>query len=346
MVTVFAIMAALWGFGAVIKTAYTPRLVMIALVYGVVVLGHFVLPEGHPLRIATGETAAPWLILGGAVLLVLAYRAGLNRLRRVAQPMITPAPRQSGTFTQEELERYARHITLPDIGGQGQKALKSAKVLVVGAGGLGSPVLLYLAAAGVGRIGVIDADHVSLSNLQRQIIHRDADQDMPKVFSAERAMKAINPHLDIRPYNRALDETIAAELFADYDLIIDGTDQFETRAMINRAAVSAKRPLLAGAISAWEGQITLYDPSAGGACMACVFPNPPQAGMAATCAETGVIGALPGVVGTMMALEAIKQITGAGQGLLGRMLLYDGLAPETRIVKLKRNTACPVCAGD
>jgi molybdopterin/thiamine biosynthesis adenylyltransferase len=346
MVTVFAIMAALWGFGAVIKTAYTPRLVMIALVYGVVVLGHFVLPEGHPLRIATGETAAPWLILGGAVLLVLAYRAGLNRLRRVAQPMITPAPRQSGTFTPEELERYARHITLPDIGGQGQKALKSAKVLVVGAGGLGSPVLLYLAAAGVGRIGVIDADHVSLSNLQRQIIHRDADQDMPKVFSAERAMKAINPHLDIRPYNRALDETIAAELFADYDLIIDGTDQFETRAMINRAAVSAKRPLLAGAISAWEGQITLYDPSAGGACMACVFPNPPQAGMAATCAETGVIGALPGVVGTMMALEAIKQITGAGQGLLGRMLLYDGLGPETRIVKLKRNAACPVCAGD
>lgn len=346
MVTVFAIMAVLWGFGAVIKTAYTPRLVMIALVYGVVVLGHFVLPEGHPLRIATGETAAPWLILGGAVLLVLAYRAGLNRLRRVAQPMITPAPRQSGTFTPEELERYARHITLPDIGGQGQKALKSAKVLVVGAGGLGSPVLLYLAAAGVGRIGVIDADHVSLSNLQRQIIHRDADQDMPKVFSAERAMKAINPHLDIRPYNRALDETIAVELFADYDLIIDGTDQFETRAMINRAAVSAKRPLLAGAISAWEGQITLYDPSAGGACMACVFPNPPQAGMAATCAETGVIGALPGVVGTMMALEAIKQITGAGQGLLGRMLLYDGLGPETRIVKLKRNAACPVCAGD
>ena len=346
MVTVLAIMAALWGFGAVMKTAYTPRLVMIALVYGVVVLGHFVLPDGHPLRIATGETAAPWLILGGAVLLVLAYRAGLNRLRRVAQPMITPAPRQSGTFTPEELVRYARHITLPDIGGQGQKALKSAKVLVVGAGGLGSPVLLYLAAAGVGRIGVIDADHVSLSNLQRQIIHRDADQDTPKVFSAERAMKAINPHLDIRPYNRALDETIAAELFADYDLIIDGTDQFETRAMINRAAVSAKRPLLAGAISAWEGQITLYDPSAGGACMACVFPNPPQAGMAATCAETGVIGALPGVVGTMMALEAIKQITGAGQGLLGRMLLYDGLGPETRIVKLKRNAACPVCAGD
>jgi molybdopterin/thiamine biosynthesis adenylyltransferase len=211
---------------------------------------------------------------------------------------------------------------------------------------LGSPVLLYLAAAGVGRIGVIDADHVSLSNLQRQIIHRDADQDMPKVFSAERAMKAINPHLDIRPYNRALDETIAAELFADYDLIIDGTDQFETRAMINRAAVSAKCPLLAGAISAWEGQITLYDPSAGGACMACVFPNSPHAGMAATCAETGVIGALPGVVGTMMALEAIKQITGAGKGLLGRMLLYDGLALETRIVKLKRNTACPVCAGD
>ncbi len=346
MLTVIAIMAALWGFGAVMKTAYTPRLVMIALVYGVVVLGHFVLPEGHPLRIATGETAAPWLILGGAVLLVLAYRAGLNRLRRVAQPMITPAPRQSGTFTPEELERYARHITLPDIGGQGQKALKSAKVLVVGAGGLGSPVLLYLAAAGVGRIGVIDADHVSLSNLQRQIIHRDADQDMPKVFSAERAMKAINPHLDIRPYNRALDETIASDLFADYDLIIDGTDKFEARAMINRAAVSAKRPLLVGAISAWEGQITLYDPSADGACMACVFPNPPQAGMAATCAETGVVGALPGVVGTMMALEAIKQITGAGQGLLGRMVLYDALAPETRIVKLKRNAACPVCAGD
>lgn len=343
MAAVLVIMAALWGFGAVMKTAYTPRLVMIGLVYTSVVLGHLVLPDGHPLRAATGESAAPWLLLGGAVLLVLAYRAVLNRLRRVAQPVSEPPPSRSGAFSDEELERYARHITLPDIGGQGQKALKAAKVLVVGAGGLGSPVLLYLAAAGVGRIGVIDPDLVSLSNLQRQIIHRDADQDIPKVFSAERAMKAINPHLDVRPYHRALAADFADALFTEYDLIIDGTDRFESRAMINAAAVAAKRPLLAGAISAWEGQITLYAPDQNGPCMACVFPHPPKAGMAATCAETGVIGALPGIIGTMMALEAIKHITGAGQGLLGRMVLYDALAPETRILRLKRDSNCPVC---
>ncbi|MBY6201341.1 HesA/MoeB/ThiF family protein [Maritalea mobilis] len=298
----------------------------------------------------TGGSPALWLLLGGAFVLILIYRAGLSRLRGRAEAVEAArndgtAQEPSGPFTGEELERYARHITLPDIGGGGQLALKNAKVLVVGAGGLGSPALLYLAAAGVGRIGVIDHDVVSLSNLQRQVIHTDARQDMPKVFSAEIAMRALNPRIDVRPYNRQLSADIAEELFGDYDLILDGTDSFEVRALVNRAAVAAGRPVIAGAISAWEGQVTLYDPAGGAPCMACVFPEAPAPGLAATCAETGVIGALPGVVGSMMALEAVKEICGAGDGLRGRMLIYDALHAETRTVRMQRRADCQVC-GD
>jgi molybdopterin/thiamine biosynthesis adenylyltransferase len=181
--------------------------------------------------------------------------------------------------------------------------------------------------------------------LQRQVIHTDARQDMPKVFSAQAAIEALNPHVEVRPYNRVLTEEIAEELFAEYDLILDGTDTFAVRALVNRAAVAVGRPVLAGAISAWEGQVTLYDPASGAPCMACVFPTAPAPGMSATCAETGVIGALPGVVGSMMALEAVKQITGAGEGLAGRMLIYDGLNGEMRSLRMKRRPDCPVCGG-
>jgi molybdopterin/thiamine biosynthesis adenylyltransferase len=251
----------------------------------------------------------------------------------------------AGPFRDVELERYARHITLPDIGGGGQLALKNAKVLVVGAGGLGSPALLYLAAAGVGRIGVIDHDEVSLSNLQRQIIHTDARTGVPKVFSAEAAVGALNPHVDLRPYHRALTADVAEALFAEYDLILDGTDSFAIRAEVNRAAVAAGRPVIAGAISAWEGQVTLYDPAGGAPCMACIFPQAPAPDLAATCAETGVIGALPGVIGSMMALEAIKEITEAGDGLRGRMLIYDALHAETRTITAQRRADCAICGG-
>jgi molybdopterin/thiamine biosynthesis adenylyltransferase len=349
MLFVLILAGALWGIGMAMKAPVQARLYALGLLFVAVLALQVALPLGHPLREATGGSPAPWLLLAGALALVLAYRFVLRRLRGRAGVLEAErdalAPATEGPFSDAELERYARHITLPDIGGGGQLALKSARVLVVGAGGLGSPALLYLAAAGVGRIGVIDADTVSLSNLQRQVLHTDARIDMPKVFSAELALSALNPHVELRPYHRALTEDIAEALFADYDLILDGTDSYAARAMINAAAVGAGRPLLAGAISAWEGQVTLYDPAGGAPCMACLFPEAPAPGLSATCAETGVIGALPGVVGSMMALEAVKEITGAGQGLRGRMLIYDGLHGESRLIAVQRRADCPVC-GD
>jgi molybdopterin/thiamine biosynthesis adenylyltransferase len=351
MLFVLLMAGVLWGIGHLMGAPKQARFYMIGLLYVAVLALQLVFPVGHPLREMTGGSADPWLILGGGVALVLAYRVLLHRLRGRAATVeaereaAAPKP-MSGPFTEEELERYARHITLPDIGGGGQLALKQAKVLVVGAGGLGAPALLYLAAAGVGRIGVIDADEVSLSNLQRQVIHRDEDQGMPKVFSAQRAIAALNPNVDVRPYNRALTADIAEDLFGEYDLILDGTDSYAVRSMINAAAVAAGRPVLAGAISAWEGQVTLYDPAGGAPCMACVFPKAPSPEMAATCAETGVIGALPGVVGSMMALEAVKEVTGTGTGLRGRMLIYDALHAETRLITVKRQADCLVCGAD
>lgn len=348
MVFVLFLAALLWGVGHLMKAPVQARLYMLGLLYLAVLAVQIALPVGNPLRDAVGGSLAEWLTLGALVAAVLGYRAVLGRVRARAEtveaaravPLV-----QEGPFSGEELERYARHITLREIGGPGQRALKEAKVLVVGAGGLGSPAILYLAAAGVGRIGVIDADAVSLSNLQRQVIHTDDRQGMPKVFSAQKAVAALNPHVDLRPYNRMLTPEIAEALFADYDLILDGTDAFATRAMVNAAAVAAGRPVIAGAISAWEGQVTIYDPAGGAPCMACVFPKAPAPGLSATCAETGVIGALPGVIGSMMALEAVKEITGAGKTLRGRMMIHDALHAETREITVKRRGDCPVCGS-
>ena len=347
MAVVLAMAAALWGIGWLMGAPVRARAAMLGLLY-VGVLGlHVALPEGHPLRENTGGSAAPWLLLGGAAVLVLLYREGLSRLRvrAIERDQAAEAPAPGAVFSGEELERYARHITLREIGGPGQKKLKAARVLVVGAGGLGSPLLMYLAAAGVGRIGVIDHDAVDLSNLQRQIIHTDAGQGMPKVFSAQERVVALNPHVELRPYNRTLTAEIAESLFAEYDLIVDGTDAWPIRDLINRAAVAVGKPVVSGAISAWEGQVTLYDPARGAPCMACVFADPPAPGMAATCSETGVIGALPGVIGAIMAGEVIKEIAGAGQGLRGRMLIFDALYAETRLITLKRDPSCPVCGA-
>jgi len=216
-------------------------------------------------------------------------------------------------------------------------------VLVVGAGGLGSPALLYLAAAGVGTIGVVDDDVVDNSNLQRQVIHRDADIGKPKVFSAEAAMKAQNPAIEVRPYQRRLDEATARELFAEYDVILEGSDNFDTKYMVNRAAATAGKPVIGGALSQWEGQISTWDPARGGPCYQCVFPEAPAPGLAPTCSQAGVIGPLPGVIGTMMAVETIKEITGAGEGLTGRLMIYDALYGETRVIKVKPRADCPVC---
>lgn len=347
-----AIAAGLWGLGAVMRVPWSARFYMLGLLYVAVLALHLTLPDGHPLRTSTGGTVEPWLLIGVLAGLIVAYRAVLLRVRARADdaqakraPSQPGAPPSQSTFNDDELERYARHITLPEVGGPGQRRLKAARVLVVGAGGLGAPVLIYLAAAGIGRIGVIDGDTVALSNLGRQIIHTDDRQDMAKVFSAQAAIAALNPFVEVRPYNRMLTDEIAAELFEEYDLIIDGTDSYSTRALVNRAAVAAGKPLLSGAISAWEGQITLYDPAQGAPCLACIFPTPPDPSKVRTCAETGVIGALPGVIGTMMALEAVKEITGAGQGLRGRMVIHDGLHADTRVMTLTARSDCPVCGA-
>lgn len=322
------------------------RLIVLALglLYVAVVLAHAVLPVGSGLPAALGGSLRGWLALGVVAILAALYRAAVVGLKaKAAERPAVAARAPDGPFSPEELQRYARHIVLREVGGTGQRRMKAAKVLVVGAGGLGSPALLYLAAAGVGTIGVIDDDTVSVSNLQRQILHADSRIGMPKVFSAEIALKAINPHVVVRPYNRRLTEDNAATLFADHDLILDGCDNFSTRYLVNAAAVATRKPLISGAISQWEGQVTLYDPARGAPCLACIFPEAPAPGLAPTCAEAGVMGALPGVVGSMMAAEAIKEITGAGESLRGRMLIYDALHAENRVIRLLRRPDCPVC---
>lgn len=249
------------------------------------------------------------------------------------------------SFEPEELERYARHIVLREVGGPGQQRLKRARVLVVGAGGLGSPVLLYLAAAGVGVLGIIDDDSVSLSNLQRQVLHATDDVGRPKVESAAESLARLNPHVDVVRHTVRLTAENAAGIVAGHDLVIDGCDNFATRYLVNAACVATGTPLLSGAISRWEGQISLFDPARGAPCYACIFPEPPDPGAEPPCAVAGVIGALPGVVGSMMALEAIKEITRAGESLAGVLLMYDGLNASLRRVKLRHSPDCPVCAG-
>lgn len=348
MLLVLAMAAMLWGIGAAMGAPTRARLMMIGMLYVGVLILQLLLPEGHALRMATGESPALWLLIGGFVVLTLIYRRGLGALRRRAEAREAAAapPKAAGTFSEVELNRYARHIVLREIGGAGQKKLKQARVLVIGAGGLGAPALQYLAAAGVGIIGVIDDDVVDNANLQRQVIHRDADIGLPKVFSAQAAMMAQNPFIEVRPYKRRLDETSARELFDAYDLILDGTDNFETRYLANRTAVAAGKPLISGALSQWEGQLSVFDPASGAPCYQCIFPEAPAEGLAPSCAEAGVIGPLPGVIGSMMAVEAIKVITGAGHAMRGEMLIYDALWGETRKIGLERRADCPICAPD
>ncbi|MBN9320190.1 MAG: molybdopterin-synthase adenylyltransferase MoeB [Caulobacterales bacterium] len=241
-------------------------------------------------------------------------------------------------FSPEEVERYARHLVLREIGGPGQQALAAARVLVVGAGGLGSPAALYLAAAGVGTIGIVDPDTVSLSNLQRQVLFAAADVGRPKVTAAVQALGALNPHVVVEPHLAPLDATNAGELVADYDLVLDGTDDFATRFCVSDACVDHRKPLVSGALGRWTGQVGVFE---GRPCYRCLTPEiPPDA---ETCAVVGVVGALAGVIGSMMALEAVKIITGAGEPLAGRLLIYDGLAGQTRTVKIGADPECPSC---
>lgn len=241
-------------------------------------------------------------------------------------------------FSQGEVERYARHLVLREIGGPGQQALKAARVLIVGAGGLGAPAALYLAAAGVGRIGLVDADVVSLSNLQRQVLYAEADVGTVKVEVAARRLWALNPHVAIEAMAIALTEENAGALMADWDVILDGTDNFATRFAVNAACVAAGKPLVSGAIGRWTGQVGVFS---GRPCYRCLIPDPPPD--AETCAAVGVVGALAGVVGSLMALEAVKRITRAGEPLMGRLLILDALAGEARTVRVGADPACTVC---
>ncbi|SDZ93239.1 HesA/MoeB/ThiF family protein [Rubrimonas cliftonensis] len=241
------------------------------------------------------------------------------------------------------LDRYARHIVLREIGGPGQRRLGAAQALVLGAGGLGAPALMYLAAAGVGRLRVVDHDTVSLSNLQRQVIHATERVGRLKVESAAEALAAINPLSVVEPVAERLTAENAATLLDGCALALDGCDDAATRRILNAACVAAGIPLVSAAVGQWEGQIAVYHPAAGGPCYACVFPVDAAAGLAPSCAEAGVLGALTGVMGALQAVEAVKLITGAGEPLIGRLMLYDALSAETRTLVVKRRADCPAC---
>jgi molybdopterin/thiamine biosynthesis adenylyltransferase len=228
------------------------------------------------------------------------------------------------TLSPDETRRYARHLVLKDIGGAGQQKLKAARVAVIGAGGLGSPVIAYLAAAGVGTIGVVDNDHVSISNLQRQIVHRTEDVGVGKAANAGRFVAAMNPHVGVVPHEARLNADNARTLLASYELVIDGTDNFDTRRVVAEACEALGLPLVSGAVSMWDGQVTVFLP--GGKRFADLYPVTPDAADVPSCEAVGVLGAVTGVIGTLMAMEAIKWITGAGDVLAGRLMLYDGRA--------------------
>ncbi len=247
-------------------------------------------------------------------------------------------------LTNEEVARYSRHVILPEVGMEGQLKLKAARVLCIGAGGLGSPVALYLAAAGVGTIGVVDFDEVDYSNLQRQIIHGTPDVGRSKLESAKERLNALNPEVEVVTHEMAVSSQNALELFAGYDLVVDGTDNFPTRYLVNDACVLSGKPNIYGSIYRFEGQASVFA-TADGPCYRCMFPEPPPPGLVPSCAEGGVLGILPGVVGTIQATEAVKVILGVGEPLIGRFLLFDALKMRFRELKVRKDPECPVC-GD
>jgi molybdopterin/thiamine biosynthesis adenylyltransferase len=245
-------------------------------------------------------------------------------------------------FTNEQLERYSRHIILSEVGVKGQKKLLEAKVMIIGAGGLGAPAALYLAAAGVGVIGIADADEVDLSNLQRQVIHTTPDVGKPKVLSAKETMEAINPEVTVNAYRALVDASNIMGVIADYDFIIDGTDNFPAKFLINDACVLAKKPFSHAGILRFNGQLMTYVPGEG-PCYRCVFQKPPPPEAVPTCRQAGVIGAMGGVIGSLQAMEAIKYIIGRGKLLTGHLLTYDALKMEFRKIKLPKRAFCAVC---
>ena len=323
------------------KSILNNKLPEIAIFTGVNLLPQIVYAQSN---LGSFNTWQQWAVLLGAVAIVISYIFVLRWLRRRAAARLVMPPKSQSTFSSVELERYSRHIMLREIGGEGQKKLKQTRVAVIGAGGLGSPALFYLAAAGFGSITIIDDDKIELSNLQRQIIHVDQGLGQSKSKSAAIAIHRLNPHLDVRMIAERL-TTGNLSILDGHDIVLDGSDNFETRYIVNRACITKRTALISGAISQWEGQVTVVIPSEGSPCLECLFPVEPKPDSAPSCAEAGVMSALPGVVGSMMAAEAIKITTSAGRPLFGQMLIYDALWGETRTIKYDRRTDCQACGG-
>ncbi len=271
---------------------------------------------------------------------------GFVRWKDLGYPIDTPAQ-----LTEAQRDRYSRHLLLPEVGESGQAQLLKARVLLVGAGGLGAPAALYLAAAGIGTLGLVDADTVDASNLQRQVIHATSRVGMSKVDSAEMVIKDLNPDVKVVGYKERLNSTNVDRIFGDWDVIVDGTDNFPTRYLVNDASVFLGKPVVHGSIFRFDGQLTTFVPGSaakklgleGGPCYRCLYPEPPPPHLAPSCQEAGVLGILPGVIGLLQATEAIKLILGRGEPLIGRLLTYDSLKMKFRELKLRRNPECPVC---
>ncbi|MBI5069130.1 MAG: molybdopterin-synthase adenylyltransferase MoeB [Deltaproteobacteria bacterium] len=253
--------------------------------------------------------------------------------------MATPTP---SALADDEVQRYARHLVMPEVGRDGQERIKAARVLCVGAGGLGSPLLLYLGAAGVGTLGIVDFDVVDVSNLQRQVIHGTPDVGRKKLASAAERLRAVNPHVQVRPFETRLTSQNAMEILQDFDVVVDGTDNFATRYLVNDACVLSGKPNVHGAVFRFEGQASVFS-APGGPCYRCLYPEPPPPGTVPSCAEGGVLGILPGLVGLIQATETLKLLLGKGDPLVGRLLLVDALAMRFREVKIRKDPACPVC---
>jgi molybdopterin/thiamine biosynthesis adenylyltransferase/rhodanese-related sulfurtransferase len=245
----------------------------------------------------------------------------------------------------EEIRRYSRHLILPEVGLAGQKKIKATSVLCIGAGGLGSPIAMYLAAAGIGKIGIVDFDTVDYSNLQRQILHTDADVGRSKAESAKETIAGINPNVEVVIHNTAINSGNAFELIRPYDIVVDGTDNFPTRYLTNDACVLLKKPNVYGSIFRFEGQASVFAPHLGGPCYRCLYPEPPPPGMVPSCAEGGVLGVLPGIIGCIQATEILKLAIGKGTSMVGRLLLFNALDMKFRELKLRRDPQCPIC-GD
>ncbi len=272
---------------------------------------------------------------------VRSMAGGFTRWARAGLPVKT---RKS--LTQSQTARYSRHLLMPEVGEEGQLKLLGAKVLLIGAGGLGSPAAVYLAAAGIGTLGLVDGDAVDMSNLQRQILHAEDRVGMPKVESALKMLRGINSDIDIKTYATRIDSSNVLELFKDYDIIVDGCDNFPTRYLVNDACYMLGKTNVHGSIFRFEGQVTVFKPGADGPCYRCLYPEPPPPGMAPSCAEAGVLGVLPGIIGVAQAIEVVKVALEIGRPLVGRLLTFDALQMKFRDLKIRRDPGCPLCGDE